>query len=104
MLDLAIDRASTAGVERCWDRKGQVAAAFKPPKGDVRIYEHREASGLPGLGWDAFFGDGTHRAFAQRELAYAAAARWARAHDVYAWITKTKGTQWHRLRTGDTSD
>ncbi len=42
-----------------------VAAASKPPKGDVRIYEHREAGGLPGLGWDAFFGDGTHRAFAQ---------------------------------------
>ena len=81
-----------------------MAAASKPPNGDVRIYEHREASGLPGLGWDAFFGDGTHRAFAQRELAYAAAARWARAHDVYAWITKTKGTQWRRLPTGDTSD
>ena len=81
-----------------------MAAASKPPKGDVRIYEHREAGGLPGLGWDAFFGDGTHRAFAQRELAYAAAARWARAHDVYAWITKTKGTLWRRLPTGDTSD
>ena len=78
--------------------------AYKPAKGDVRIYEHRQAGGVAELGWDAFFGDGTHQAFDKAKLAYAAAAQWAKAHDVYAWITKTRGKQWRCVPTGDKHD
>ncbi len=95
MLNLAIDRASTAGVERCWDRKGQVAAAFKPPNGDVRIYERLRAGGNA-IKWDVCLVKGHFLRFHTRNAASVAIECWARDNIVSAWITKNDGQDWQR--------
>ena len=70
---------------------------WTPAKESVKIYEHSQAGGIAGHGWDVFFGDGTHRAFEEEEPARDAAAKWSKAHKVSVWTTETKGADWRLL-------
>ncbi len=74
-----------------------MAEAQKPSQDSVKIYEHWQAGGVFGHGWDVFFSDGTHRTFDRARLARDAAARWGKIHGVSVWITASRGTKWRLL-------
>ena len=74
-----------------------MAEAQKPANDSVRIYEHWQAGGVAGHGWDVFFGDDMHRTFDRARLARDAATRWAKTHSVSVWITESRGMKWRLL-------